>query len=80
MGDLVQSVEQFARERPVALLSGAMVAGFALARFMKSSSARRDRRVDRSDEPRPAPAATPAGDTTTPGVWTPDTTAPSAGG
>ena len=61
VGDFVQSVEQFARDRPVAFLSGAMIAGFALARFMKSSSARRDRRVDRTDEPRPAPAATPAG-------------------
>ena len=80
VGDVVQSVEQFARERPVAFLSGAMVAGFALARFMKSSSVRRDRRVDRSDEPRPAPAATPAGDTTTPGVRTPDTTASGAHG
>ena len=54
VGDFVESVEQFARERPVAFLSGAMVAGFALARFMKSSSARRERRVDRAGEPRPA--------------------------
>jgi hypothetical protein len=39
--DLVGSVEDFARARPVAFLGGAVVAGFALARFMKSSSARR---------------------------------------
>jgi hypothetical protein len=43
--DVTGSVEQFARERPVAFIGGAMVAGFALARFMKSSSARRDRRT-----------------------------------
>jgi hypothetical protein len=42
--DFVEGVENFARERPVAFLGGAMVAGFALARFMKSSSARRYRR------------------------------------
>ena len=45
VGEFVENIEQFARERPVAFISGAMVAGFALARFMKSSSARRDRRV-----------------------------------
>jgi hypothetical protein len=39
--DFVEGVENFARQRPVAFLGGAMVAGFALARFMKSSSARR---------------------------------------
>ena len=41
--DLVGGVEDFARDRPVAFIGGAMVAGFALARFMKSSSARRSR-------------------------------------
>ena len=83
VGDFVNGIEQFARERPVAFIGGAMVAGFALARFMKSSSARRDQRGDRSDEPRPAThgaAASPAGATTTPGVWTPNTTSPPAGG
>jgi hypothetical protein len=39
--DLVAGVEGFARERPVAFMGGAMMAGFALARFMKSSAARR---------------------------------------
>jgi hypothetical protein len=42
--DFVEGVENFARQRPVAFLGGAMVAGFALARFMRSSSARRYRR------------------------------------
>ena len=82
VGDFVDGIEQFARERPVAFLGGAMVAGFALARFMKSSSTRRDRRADRSYEPQPASnraAASPAGATTTPGVWTPNTTSPRAG-
>jgi hypothetical protein len=41
--DLVGGIEDFARQRPVAFMGGAMVAGFALARFMKSSSARRSR-------------------------------------
>jgi hypothetical protein len=82
VGEFVENIEQFARERPVAFISGAMVAGFALARFMKSSSARRDRRADRSYEPQPASnraAASPAGATTTPGVWTPNTASPRAG-
>jgi hypothetical protein len=43
--DFVEGVENFARQRPIAFLGGAMVAGFALARFMKSSSARRHRRT-----------------------------------
>ena len=83
VGEFVENIEQFARERPVAFIGGAMVAGFALARFMKSSSARRDRPSERSYEPRPAThgaAASPAGATTTPGVWTPNTTSPRAGG
>jgi hypothetical protein len=41
--DMVGGIEDFARQRPVAFMGGAMVAGFALARFMKSSSARRSR-------------------------------------
>jgi hypothetical protein len=48
--DLMGSVEDFARARPVAFLGGAVVAGFALARFMKSSSARR---YERSTPSRP---------------------------
>jgi hypothetical protein len=79
VGDFVGGIEQFARERPVAFLGGAMVAGFALARFMKSSSGRRDQGVERSYEPRPTThgaATSPAGATTTPGVWTPHTTSP----
>ena len=83
VGEFVENIEQFARERPVAFIGGAMVAGFALARFMKSSSARHNRPSERSYEPRPAThgaAASPAGATTTPGVWTPNTNSPRAGG
>jgi hypothetical protein len=83
IGDVVNGIEQFARERPGVFFGGALVAGFALARFMKSSSTRGDWRADRSQEPRPAThgaAASPAGATTTPGVWTPHTPAPRAGG
>ena len=43
--DVTGGLEDFARQRPVAFIGGAMVAGFALARFMKSSSARRYRRT-----------------------------------
>jgi hypothetical protein len=39
--DLVGTVEDFARRQPVAFLGGAVVAGFGLARLMKSSADRR---------------------------------------
>ena len=80
VGDFVENIEQFARERPVAFIGGAMVAG-SRARFMKSSSAGTTG-PERGYEPRPAThgaAASPAGATTTPGVWTPNTTSPRAG-
>jgi hypothetical protein len=83
VGEFVENIEQFARERPVAFIGGAMVAGFALARFMKSSSGRRNRPAERRYEPQPTThreAASPAGATTTPGVGTPNTTSPRAGG
>ena len=70
--DLVEGVEDFARERPVAFLGGAMVAGFALARFMKSSSARRYRRTTAERGPATAgPAATPSPGTPTRPAGTP---------
>ena len=62
VGDFVNGLEQFARERPAAFLGGAMVAGFALARFMKSSSARRDRGGERGGyEPQPTTHGAAAG-------------------
>lgn len=50
MGDIVESVEEFARSQPVAFFGGSVLAGFALARFVKSSSerARRQERYDSS--------------------------------
>ena len=39
--DLVGTVEEFARRQPVAFIGGAVVAGFGLARLMKSSADRR---------------------------------------
>jgi hypothetical protein len=79
--DLVGGVEDFARHRPVVFLGGALFVGFALARFMKSSSARRYRRSAHASQPRPATAgmaATPAGGASTPETWNPGT--PGAGG
>jgi hypothetical protein len=79
--DLVEGVEDFARHRPVVFLGGALMVGFALARFMKSSSARRYRRSAHASQPRPATAgmaATPAGGASTPERWNPGT--PGAGG
>ena len=67
--DFVEGVENFARQRPVAFLGGAMVAGFALARFMKSSSARRYRRTGAYGEMGSAGTATgPRAGTTKPGA------------
>jgi soluble cytochrome b562 len=79
--DFVEGVENFARQRPVAFLGGAMVAGFALARFMKSSSARRHRRssaergaartagMSPGTPTRPAGTPTRPGGTTASGTW-----------
>jgi hypothetical protein len=39
--DLLGTVEDFARRQPVAFLGGAVVAGFGLARLMKSTADRR---------------------------------------
>jgi hypothetical protein len=39
--DLIGTMEDFARRQPVAFLGGAVVAGFGLARLMKSSADRR---------------------------------------
>lgn len=78
--DLVGGVEDFARERPVAFIGGAMVAGFALARFMKSSSARRSRpsaaehggaSAARAGSPSPGTPTRPAGTPTPASAGTP---------
>jgi hypothetical protein len=41
LDDLVAGVEDFARRQPIAFLGGAALAGFGLARLMKSSAERR---------------------------------------
>jgi predicted signal transduction protein with EAL and GGDEF domain len=72
LDDLVGSVEDFARSRPVAFLGGAVVAGFALARFMKSSSARR---YDRAAPSRTAGSAAGMSGSSMPGAGTYDAAA-----
>ena len=39
--DLLQEVSEFGRRRPAALVGASLIAGFALARFLKSSADRR---------------------------------------
>ena len=74
--DLVGSVEDFARARPVAFLGGAVVAGFALARFMKSSSTRRHGRAPAS----PWAARRRAWPASMPGAGKPEASAAGASG
>src|SRR5262245_32483382 len=38
VSDLIEDVRHLARERPVALFGGALVAGFVLSRFLKSGA------------------------------------------
>jgi len=42
LDEIVGNVEDFARRQPVAFLGGAVLTGLVLARFMKSSAARRE--------------------------------------
>jgi hypothetical protein len=64
-------VEDFARRQPALFIGGSVAAGFALARFLKSSADRREREEGpretayRPASPRPAPAASTAADGTT---------------
>lgn len=46
LNGLVQDVESFARRQPAAFIGAAMVAGFLAVRFLKSSSAAPEQRVD----------------------------------
>ncbi len=47
--DVVETIEHFARRQPAAFVGGAVLTGFALARFAKSSA---DRRRAKIAEPR----------------------------
>jgi hypothetical protein len=49
--DLARSIEKFARERPAAFLGGAVLAGFALSRFLKSSASRDGLRSEHRPQP-----------------------------
>jgi hypothetical protein len=42
LSDLMADVRRLAQDRPLALIGGAVVAGFALSRFLKSAGAARD--------------------------------------
>lgn len=58
LDDIVETVEDFARRQPVAFLGGAVLAGFVLSRFAKSSSERRyESGYDRAAYRPAAPAA-----------------------
>jgi vacuolar-type H+-ATPase subunit E/Vma4 len=75
LDDLVETAESFARRQPVVFLGSAVLAGFGLARFVKSSAERRERGYgydpDRSYDPeRRAQQARP-GDPGTPYAGTP---------
>lgn len=55
---LVGQVEDFARRQPVLFLAGSVAAGFALARFLKSSSGG----YRQASDPQPSLAPTPSSD------------------
>lgn len=58
LDDLVDTVEDFARRQPVAFLGGAVLAGFVMSRFAKSSAERRyQERYDRHASAQAAVAA-----------------------
>ena len=70
--DLVETVESFARRQPAIFLGSAVLAGFGLARFVKSSAERRRERSSGYDDPsrpyaaqqdRPGDPGTPYGGT-----------------
>ena len=53
LDDLVETVESFARRQPAVFLGSAVLAGFGLARFVKSSAERRRERGYSYDPSRP---------------------------
>jgi hypothetical protein len=66
LGDLARDVEDFARRQPGLFIGGSIAAGFALARFLKSSSERRAHEAEgremayRAASPEVTPAASTA--------------------
>jgi hypothetical protein len=75
--ELVEGIEDLARQRPVAFMGGAVMAGFALARFMKSSAARRAPQTRSSRAPQ-AWAGSPAA-ASPPGAAMPSASSPASG-
>jgi hypothetical protein len=57
LGDFMRHTEDFARRQPGLFIGGAVAAGFALARFLKSSAERRGERESETHEGRYGPAA-----------------------
>jgi hypothetical protein len=65
---LVRDVEDFGRRQPLAVLAGGLVAGLALARFLKASSGQRYRSYQANATrslPSPAPVSPSQGDHST---------------
>ena len=50
VGDLFNAATEFARNQPAAFFAGAVIAGFAFSRFLKSSSAPAPQRNGREEE------------------------------
>jgi vacuolar-type H+-ATPase subunit E/Vma4 len=72
LDDLMETVESFARRQPVVFLGSAVLAGFGLARFVKSSAERRRERSYGDDPSRPyASQQDRPGDPGTPYAGTP---------
>jgi hypothetical protein len=64
LGDLARQVEDFARRQPGLFIGGSIAAGFALARFLKSSSERRVHGAgSHASYPAASPQAAPAAST-----------------
>jgi len=62
LDDLMESVESFARRQPVVFLGSAVLAGFGLARFVKSSAERRRGRGYDPSRPHDYPGRPPQQD------------------
>jgi len=66
LGDLVRHTESFARRQPGLFIGGAVAAGFALARFLKSSAERRamdEGEMQRHEEAYPGAQSMPSAST-----------------
>jgi ElaB/YqjD/DUF883 family membrane-anchored ribosome-binding protein len=76
LGDFVRHTEDFARRQPGLFVGGAVAAGFALARFLKSSAERRpaeehERAYEARTGAQPMPSASTGSYAATPGERSP---------